>query len=131
MAFPGAAPDPTLADINITPLVDVMLVLLVIFMVTSPLLTRSLPFDLPSAPLDHRRIERDAVTLAIDADGLARWNGNPLPARAIQALLLQEAAQEQPALLRLEVDEDTEYRHVAALLGQARHAGLTRIAMPY
>ena len=121
---------PTLADINITPLVDVMLVLLIIFMVTAPMLSRALPLDLPSRVPIPPPPPRYVADLHIAADGSLRWNGQPMGVLAVQSLMRLEAGREEMPLLQIDVDPQTDYAHVAAVLGHAHAAGLARIALP-
>jgi biopolymer transport protein ExbD len=131
MAFARADRTATLADINITPLVDVMLVLLIIFMVATPMLSRALPLDLPQ-PTDGEPPPppKYTATLHIDAAGTLRWDGQPMSAFAVDALMRIEAGREEMPLLQIDVEPDADYAHVAAALGRARAAGLTRIALP-
>jgi biopolymer transport protein ExbD len=119
----------TLADINITPLVDVMLVLLIIFMVTAPMLSRALPLDLPQkGPVTPP--PKYVADLHIAADGSLRWNGQSMGLLAVQSLMRLEAGREEMPLLQIDVDPQTDYAHVAAVLGHANAAGLERIALP-
>ena len=120
----------TLADINITPLVDVMLVLLIIFMVTAPMLSRALPLDLPQPVPTPPPPPKYVADLHIAADGSLRWNGQPMGLLAVQSLMRLEAGREEMPLLQIDVEPDADYAHVAAALGRARAAGLTRIALP-
>jgi biopolymer transport protein ExbD len=130
MAFQTPAASRDIAEMNITPLVDVMLVLLIIFMVTAPLLGRPLPLDLPSFRPDPPPPPK-VVTLRIDADGHLHWNGSPLPAAALDAMLVIESRRDAPLpLLALEVSPDADYAHVANILGRARAAGIVNIGLP-
>lgn len=114
-------------EINTTPLVDVMLVLLIVFMVTIPVFSNQAPVDLPqatAAPLP----EAPHIALSIAADGSLAWDGAPLPAEELRARLAA-ASQRQPAPeLRLQADERAPYGHVARVLAAAQTEGLSRIA---
>jgi biopolymer transport protein ExbD len=117
-----------MAEINTTPLVDVMLVLLIIFMVTAPLLTHSLHIDLPRAggtPSVHRP---DAVTLSIDAEGVVRWNGEAVEEQDFSTRLTQAAAQTPQPEIELRADRDTRYQRIAAVLSAVQRSGLTRLS---
>jgi biopolymer transport protein ExbD len=116
-----------MAEINMIPLIDVMLVLLVIFIITAPLLTHAVRIELPKAssrpPPD--RVER--VQLAIEASGAVHWNGEALTRAAWQARMA-EAARRQPAPeLHIHADGAVAYRSVATVMADAAAAGLGRI----
>ena len=117
------------SEINVTPFVDILLVLLIIFMVAAPLLSRPIALDLPThSPKPPPPPE--VVTLRIDPEGGLHWNGRPLPSSAIDAVFRIEAAREVIPLLALEVSPEADYGHVTAILGRARAAGLERIGVP-
>ena len=117
-----------MAEINTTPLVDVMLVLLIIFMVTAPLLTHALHIDLPRAsgtPSVHRA---DAVTLSIDAEGVVHWNGDAVDEQGFSARLAQAAQQSPQPEIELRADSDTRYQRIAAVLSEVQRSGLSRLS---
>ncbi|MGB4673762.1 MAG: biopolymer transporter ExbD [Azovibrio sp.] len=115
------------AEINTTPLVDVMLVLLVVFILTAPLLAQGIQVNLPQAQAAPLEAQPDPVQLGIQADGSLFWNGQPLAATALQAHL-EEAARRQPQPeIRLRADAETPYRHLARVMAAAQRANLTRI----
>jgi biopolymer transport protein ExbD len=118
-----------LASINITPLVDVLLVLLVIFMITAPALTRTIEVDLPR-PVPNPDPPAGRIDLRIDAGGSVYWNGAEQPLAALQGLLEVER-QRQPEnrqpLLAIDANGDADYQAVAAVLAAARNAGMDRI----
>ena len=123
----GAAPSQPMAEINVTPLVDVMLVLLVIFIITAPLLTYALKLELPKAdaPVAAGRVE--SIAVAIDADGQLRWDG-AVVSDAELAQRLHAAARRSPQPeLHLRADRNTRYERLAQLMAAAQKAGLTRI----
>jgi biopolymer transport protein ExbD len=125
---PGAVP---MSEINMTPLIDVMLVLLVIFIITAPLMTSSLKLDLPKATGAAGSDAPAFITLAIDAQGRLFVGEKPLEAGQEQAHLTQhvrEAAQRDPATeVQLRADAQVPYGRVAQLIGWVQEAGLTRI----
>jgi biopolymer transport protein ExbD len=131
MSFGGferaQAPSQPMAEINVTPLVDVMLVLLVIFIITAPLLASAIKLDLPEVKAAPASARADAIRLAIDAEGRTYWNDEPL-AEGDLAAKLAEAARTQPQPeLHLRADRATRYERLAQLLAAAQEAGLTRI----
>ena len=125
---PGSLP---MSDINMTPLIDVMLVLLVIFIITAPLMASSLKLDLPKASGGAGSDAPAFVTLAIDADGSLFVGERRLEGAQEQAQLMQhvrEAAQRDPATeVQLRADARVPYGRVAQLIGWVQEAGLTRI----
>jgi biopolymer transport protein ExbD len=116
-----------MADINVTPLVDVMLVLLVIFIITAPLLARTLKVDLPRADAPPAAVQPETIQLEVDADGQLRWNAEAVTPEQL-ADRLAEAARESPQPeLHLGADRAARYEYVAAVLAAAQKAGMTRI----
>jgi biopolymer transport protein ExbD len=130
MAFAGDSRNTAFATINITPLVDVMLVLLVIFMIAAPLLTRTIGVDLPGAAPPTRTQPSAAIALRIDAAGTVYWNGNATPLSALQPMLQSELQRNpgNPPLLKVDASGDTDYGIVAKVLAAARNAQWERIA---
>jgi biopolymer transport protein ExbD len=117
----GTAP---MAEINMVPLIDVMLVLLVIFMVTAPLLTHAVRLDLPKADAVVDVLERERIEFAIDGTGTRYWNGEQVD-RAEAARRFAERGARQPLPeLRLQADA---YRLVAETVADAARAGIVRI----
>jgi biopolymer transport protein ExbD len=116
-----------MAEINMVPLIDVMLVLLVIFIVTAPLLTHAVKLDLPKVDSQPNQLKPDKIDLAIDASGRRFWNGEAVPREQI-AQRLAEAGKRQPhPEIHLRADQATAYHAVAETLADATRAGLTRI----
>jgi biopolymer transport protein ExbD len=123
----GQAPSQPMAEINVTPLVDVMLVLLVIFIITAPLLASAIKLDLPDVKAAPAAGRADAIKLAIDADGRFFWNEQPIADSELGARLAEAAkAQPQPEL-HLRADKATRYERLAQLMAAAQEAGLARI----
>ena len=130
MAFQRAfeSDEQAMAEINMTPLVDVMLVLLVIFMVTAPLFTHAVRIDLPRARSTPSVEQPQNVTLSVDAAGAVRWNGEIVAEEEMLAQRLAHAAARDPQPeIQLRADRDTRYEAVARLLSQVQRAGLTRL----
>ena len=116
-----------LAEINVVPLVDVMLVLLVIFIVTAPLLTHAVKLQLPQATSQVQPPVPDRIELAIDAQGQRYWNGERISREDAAARFLAEGVKPVPPDIQLRADQDVPYRHVAQTLADASKAGLGRI----
>jgi biopolymer transport protein ExbD len=126
-SFDRKSGSPPMSDINMVPLIDVMLVLLVIFIVTAPLLTHSVKLDLPKADSQVNRLEPERIDFAIDAAGVRFWNGEPVSRDEAAQRLLAEGKREPQPEVHLRADQTVEYRFVAETLADAARAGLTRI----
>lgn len=114
-------------EINMVPLIDVMLVLLVIFIVTAPLLTHAVKIDLPHASAQPNVLKPEKIDFAIDAAGQRFWNGERVT-REDAAQRFAAAGRLQPVPeVHLRVDEASAYRAVAETLADASRAGVTRI----
>ena len=116
-----------MTDINMVPLIDVLLVLLVIFIVSAPLLTHAVKVDLPKTSLAPPSPQPDAVNLSIDAQGALFWNGEAVSRDQAQARYAEAAAKRPQPELHLRADQNVAYRHVAMTLAEASRAGLTRL----
>jgi biopolymer transport protein ExbD len=120
----GSAP---MAEINMIPLIDVMLVLLVIFIITAPLLTHSVKIDLPKASSTPNLTKPENIQLAIDAQGTVFWNGEALQRDAWRARMQASAKQTPQPEVHIRGDATAAYGKVAVVLADASKAGLTRI----
>jgi len=134
MSFGGFDPDGPrmrpMAEINTTPLVDVMLVLLVIFIITAPLLTHAIRLDLPSAQAPASADRPETVTVSIDAQGRMYWNDEPVADSAVLRERLARAAASTPLpALHLRADAQVRYQAIAEVMSAAQQAGLTRIGL--
>lgn len=118
------------AAINITPLVDVMLVLLVIFMIAAPLVSQPIVLDSPGHDGERRTTDTPPIELRIDAAGEVYWNGNAMPLPALRNLLEAELARtvDGAPVLRVDASDEADYGIVAKVLAAARNAGVQRIA---
>jgi biopolymer transport protein ExbD len=123
----GTAPSQPMAEINVTPLVDVMLVLLVIFIITAPLLAYAIKLDLPDVRAPAANAVSDAIKLSIDADGRVYWNDEPLGEGELAPRLAAAARRSPQPELHLRADKRTRYEGIAAVLSAAQEAGLARI----
>ena len=118
-----------MSDINVTPMVDVMLVLLIIFMLAAPLFTQAVKLDLPQA-----RAARSlplagtiTITIAIDAGGAVYWDQELVDDAQLDARLVRAAALAPQPELQLRADKDTRYEVVAQVMASAQLRGLTRL----
>ncbi|MCB1887443.1 MAG: biopolymer transporter ExbD [Rhodocyclaceae bacterium] len=130
MAFGGfeqGASGAPMADINTTPLVDVMLVLLIIFMITAPLLTHAVKIDIPEASSQPAEEQPDTVTLSLDGEGALYWNDEPVAAEALPERLAATAIRTPQPELHLRADRETRYQRLADVMASARNAGIRRI----
>ena len=118
---------PPMSEINVTPLVDVMLVLLVIFMLTAPLLTSAIRLDLPQAEGLQSGEAPLAVNVALDARGQLFFNDHPVDAAGLAQQFEATARRSRETEVQLRVDEAVPYGQVVALMGAAQKAGLSRI----
>ena len=129
MAFGGGLDDQedVVSEINVTPLVDVMLVLLVIFILTVPVLTQSVGVDLPRADKVNTVVNPVAVTVSVNADGTVLWDGVPVDDAKL-ARVLQNAAQTDPQPeIRLYGDRKAAYEHVVRVMAAAQKAGIEKL----
>jgi biopolymer transport protein ExbD len=132
MAFGGfdsrEGPMRPMAEINTTPLVDVMLVLLVIFIITAPLLTHAIRLDLPSAQAPASTETPETVTVSIDAKEQLFWNDAPLgDAQALRERLAGIAQRTPQPELHLRADQQVRYQRIAEVMSAAQSAGVTKI----
>jgi biopolymer transport protein ExbD len=128
MAF-LAARDAPMADMNITPLVDVMLVLLVIFMIAAPMMTRTLsltlPYDGPAPPVPPLE-----MTVQVQAGDLFALEGQAMSRAQITAALEAEVARNPNLKVNLDVDPNAEYESAVQAMAAVRAAGIDAIALP-
>lgn len=116
-----------MSDINVTPMVDVMLVLLVIFIITAPMFTHAVKLELPQARAAASAQQADTVAIAIDADGKLYWNKDVVDAAALDARLAEAARQDPQPELQLRADKATRYENVARVMAAAQSQGLSKI----
>ena len=119
--------DQPMSEINVTPLVDVMLVLLVIFIVTAPLMSSAIRLDLPSSEAGEPGAAPQSMALVVNAQGVMFMNDQVITADALR-LKLRAAAQRNPLTeLELRADASVPYGRVVEAMGLAQKAGLSRI----
>lgn len=119
-----------MAEINTTPLVDVMLVLLIIFLATAPLMTQAIKVDLPQASGEAADTQPETLRLALDGAGTLYWNDEVFVETDGQTLesRLQAAASANPQLeVQLSADRDTRYQRVAEIMSASKRAGVVKL----
>jgi biopolymer transport protein ExbD len=130
MAFGGfskAGASAPMAEINMVPLIDVMLVLLVIFIITAPLLTHAVKIELPRASSTPNVTQPENIQLAIRANGDVYWNGERVAQEQIASRMAASARLDPQPELHLRADRTTAYEKVAQVMSAAAKAGLTKI----
>jgi biopolymer transport protein ExbD len=130
MAFGGFSGDigtRPMAEINMIPLIDVMLVLLIIFIVTAPLLTHAIKVDLPDATTQVTEEKPETITLSIDALGNVYWNNTQIAHEELYPRLLEAAGQDPQPELHLRAEYTTQYQKVAEVMAAAQNARISRI----
>ncbi|TRW90651.1 ExbD/TolR family protein [Candidatus Methylobacter oryzae] len=116
-----------MAEINTTPMVDVMLVLLVIFIITAPLLTHSIKIDLPQTASQPNPEKPDIVTLSIDTQGKMFWNDAPVAETELASQMTAIAQKEPQPELHLRAEKATPYQKLAEIMSAAQNAGVVKI----
>jgi biopolymer transport protein ExbD len=116
-----------MSEINVTPMVDVMLVLLVIFIITAPMFTHAIQLELPRASAASSQQQADTVTIAIDEAGSVFWNNEKVDSAALEQRLVAIAALAVQPELQLRADKNTRYDNVAQVMAAAQAHGLARL----
>ena len=134
MAFSGLGgsgqPNSTpMAEINMIPLVDVMLVLLIIFMITAPLLAHKIKIDLPQASTVLLEEKPDTIVLSLLADGTMYLNDVPIERKAMLERFSSEAQRKPQPELHLHVDRTTQFEVLASIMADAQNAGLVKVGL--
>ena len=126
-SFDSKSNNAPVAEINMVPLIDVMLVLLVIFIVTAPLLSHSVKMDLPKASAQVMSAKAEKIDFSIDANGVRFWNGAALTREEALARFMVEGQKSTQPEVHLRADQAVPYRVVAETLADASKAGLSKI----
>ncbi|MDD2897757.1 MAG: biopolymer transporter ExbD [Desulfuromonadaceae bacterium] len=116
-----------ISDMNMVPMVDVMLVLLVIFIITAPLLTHAVKVDLPKASSAANITKPEHIQLGIRKDGSLFWNGEMVPATSLPVRFAAEAKRDPQPELHIRADRQAYYELVAQVMSSATKAGIVRI----
>ena len=119
--------DEVMNEINMTPLVDVMLVLLIIFIITIPVMKHTVNVDLPVATSTPQVVKPETLRLSVDAQGLYYWNEAPVEDAALAGLLQAQASKEPQPELHIRGDKAVRYERVAQAMASAQRAGLRKI----
>ncbi len=128
MAFhPQSHERQSLSEINMIPLIDVMLVLLIVFIIAAPLLTHMVKIDLPKASGAPTEIKPDAIQLGIKADGSLYWNGEAITQEVLAERLRRSAGQAPQPELHIQADAQTPYETLARVMALSARTGLSRI----
>jgi biopolymer transport protein ExbD len=123
----GKSTSVPVTEINVVPLVDVMLVLLVIFIITAPLLTHSIKIDLPKASNRANQTQVEHIEFSIKEDGSFFWNGEPVDLDVLSPRFSAAASLQPQPELHIHADRLTYYENVAKVMAMAGKAGMTRI----
>jgi biopolymer transport protein ExbD len=119
--------DDVMNEINMTPLVDVMLVLLIIFIITVPVMQHAVRVDLPQAASQPQDEKPETIRLSVDAQGAYWWNDAAVPDDALAARLAAQATRTPQPELHIRGDREVRYERVAQAMAAAQRAGLRKI----
>jgi biopolymer transport protein ExbD len=123
----GGGEDEPMMDINMTPLIDVMLVLLIMFIITIPVMTHAVKLDMPRATNAPSQVQPVVINLEIDFDGTILWNGTPVDIDALEGYFRREAATEPQPELHIRPSKRAKYDVVARVLASAQRNGMRKI----
>ena len=118
-----------MSEINVTPLVDVMLVLLVIFLITAPLMVSALRLDLPATEATPAPAPSNSLSLSLDPQGLVFIDDKPVALAALPAVLAMQASTDATVEVQIRADQSIPYGRVAEVMGLLQKAGLTKVAL--
>jgi biopolymer transport protein TolR len=118
-----------MSEINVTPLVDVMLVLLVIFLITAPLMGSALRLDLPATEAASSPAPINSLSLILDPQGLIFIDDKPVALEALPAVLAMQASTDASVEVQLRADQSVPYGRVAEVMGLLQKAGLSKVAL--
>jgi biopolymer transport protein ExbD len=127
----GSGGDPeVMVDVNTTPLIDVMLVLLIMLIITIPIQTHAVKLDLPQGNPPPPPVPPQVVTIGVDFDGSISWNGEPIPDEAsLQQHILSAAALPDQPEIHLQPNKLADYKYVAHVLADVQRLGLTKLGI--
>ncbi|EXF92374.1 biopolymer transporter ExbD [Pseudomonas fluorescens HK44] len=129
MAFSTQDSDEVLSEINVTPLVDVMLVLLVVFIVTAPLLTNAIPINLPKTEAVARVEQKDPLVVSIDGAGKLFINKDEIQPDLLEFKLQAAKAKDPEVRVQLQADDGVNYGEVARAMASIERAGITKLSV--
>ena len=119
--------DAIMAEINMTPMVDVMLVLLIIFIITLPVIQQAVKVELPKANSVRNEVKPESVQLTIDAKGQIFWNSTQIDLKTFDGYAEKAAQKDLQPEINLRADKAVKYEYVAQVLAASRRAGLTKL----
>ena len=119
--------DSIMSEINMTPMVDVMLVLLIIFIITLPVIQQAVKIELPKANSMRNEVKPESVQLTIDGKGQIFWNSTAIDLKTFDGYALKAAQKEPQPEINLRADKSVKYEYVAQVLAASRRAGLTKL----
>ena len=119
--------DDVLSEINMTPLVDVMLVLLIIFIITVPVLTHSVNIDLPRASNQVNVVKPQTITISVTQEGQVYWNELLVDKQQLSLKLQQVAAQQPQAEVHIRGDKKVDYEYVMQVMAEAQRNGVQKL----
>ena len=120
--------DEVMSEINMTPLVDVMLVLLIIFIITMPVMQHSIKLNLPQARAQAQSQNVPHVQLSIDTQGQSYWNDQAVNEQALTDLIEQTRA-EPNTQIHVRADKQTAYQHIASVMARIQNAGIQKVSL--
>ncbi|MBP6718321.1 MAG: biopolymer transporter ExbD [Rhodoferax sp.] len=120
-------PDEVMNEINMTPLVDVMLVLLIVFIITVPVMKHAVNVELPRATNEIQQTKPETISLSVDAQGNYHWNQTPVQDTELLTLLQAEAQKVPQPDLHIRGDKEVRYERVAQVMAAAQQAGIKKI----
>ena len=123
----GGGEDEPMMDINMTPLIDVMLVLLIMFIITIPVMTHAVKLDMPRASNAPSQVQPVVINLEIDFDGTVLWNGTPVEIESLEGYFRREAANDPQPELHIRPSKRAKYDVVARVLASAQRNGMRKI----
>lgn len=129
MAFGGGLDDDTevMSEINMTPLVDVMLVLLIIFIITVPVLTHSVKVDLPRADNTPEELKAETINVAVNAEGAIFWNETAISFAELETRLAGETNKKPQPEIHIRGDKAVAYEHVIKTMAAVQRAGILKL----
>jgi biopolymer transport protein ExbD len=123
----GGGEDEPMMDINMTPLIDVMLVLLIMFIITIPVMTHAVKLDMPRASNAPTNAQPVVINLEIDFDGTVLWNGTPVEIEALEGYFRRESGLDPQPELHIRPSKRAKYDVVARVLASAQRNGMRKI----
>lgn len=121
--------DDVVSEINMTPLIDVVLVLLIIFILTVPVLTHTVELNLPNAPSEARSIEPQTIVLSIAQNGTIHWNDSALNDAELYHRLQKAAAEHPQPAIHIRGDRNADFEHVIKTVAATQRAGIVKLGL--